>query len=326
MPHLDPSLPKLGVVMDPLESIRPEGDSTLAMLIAAQRRGWSVVTMDTTDLSLRDGKPMANLRAVRVFDDPKRWFEVTHSFSAPLCDLDIILMRKDPPLDMDYIAATWVLDRAEAEGVLVANRPTALRDANEKLFPSWFPQCCPPTIVSASIQALRDFLAEQKHLVVKPLDLMGGRSIQQLVHGDPATEEIFGAMTRHGTRLIQAQVFLPAIHETGDKRILIIDGQAVPHALVRRPAPGEFRANLAIGGTAEAGELTERDRWICAQIGPELKRRGLFFVGIDVIGDWLTEINVTSPTGIRQLDRLFDIDIASQLLDVLEAVWREKAR
>ncbi|MCP5557914.1 MAG: glutathione synthase [Verrucomicrobiaceae bacterium] len=326
MSPLDSSLPRLGVVMDPLETVRPEGDSTLAMLIAAQRRGWSLVTMDTPDLRLHDGQAMASMRRVRVFDDPSRWFEVMDTLDGSLADLDILLMRKDPPLDIDYIAATWVLDRAEADGVLVVNRPQALRDANEKIFPSWFPQCCPPTVVSASPQTLHRFLAEQKHIVLKPLDLMGGRSVHQLHHGDPSADTLLAAMTRQGTHLIQAQTFLPAIHQTGDKRILLIDGQPVPHALTRRPAAGDFRANLAIGGSAEPGELTERDLWICAQIGPELKRRGLVFAGIDVIGDWLTEINVTSPTGIRQLDRFFSIDIASQFLDTLEAKWRATTR
>lgn len=317
--------PRLGIVMDPIESIRPEKDSTLAMMLAAQKRGWSMVTMDTTDLRLRDGKPEATMRSMRVFDDPAHWFESGAISDAPLSDLDILIMRKDPPFDLAYITATYVLERAEQDGVLVVNRPQSLRDANEKVFASWFPECCPPTLITSSMNALRAFLAEQNRIVVKPLDLMGGRSVFVVSANDLNANVIIEEMTQRGRRFVQAQRFIPEVLREGDKRILLIDGEPVPHALVRIPAAGDARANMAAGGRVEGGELSERDRWICQQLGPALRARGLTFVGIDVIGGFLTEINVTSPTGIRQLDKFFNIDVASQLLDVVENQWHARS-
>lgn len=316
--------PRLGVVMDPIESIAPKKDSTLAMLLAAQKRGWSVVSMDVGDLRLRNGRAEATMRSLTVFNDPGRWFEVGSVVDAPLCELDILLMRKDPPFNLEYIAATYVLERAEEEGVMVVNRPRSLRDANEKIFAAWFPQCCPPTLVTSSIPALQAFHAEQGHIVVKPIDLMGGRSVFVIPPGDLNANVIFEEITCRGRRFIQAQSYIPDVAVTGDKRLLLIDGQPVPHALVRTPAKGEARANMAAGGKASGADLTARDQWICQQIGPSLRERGLTFVGIDVIGDWLTEINVTSPTGIRELDSFFGLDIASQLLDAVEKKWRDK--
>ncbi|MEZ0389900.1 MAG: glutathione synthase, partial [Verrucomicrobium sp.] len=244
---------------------------------------------------------------------------------ARLDELDILFMRKDPPFDLEYIAATYVLERAEEAGVLVMNRPQSLRDANEKIFASWFPQCCAPTVITCSMKTLREFHASKGCIVVKPIDLMGGRSVFVVAEGDLNANVIFEEITRRGTRFVQAQGYIPEIADTGDKRILLIDGEPVPHTLVRRPAKGEGRANMAAGGTPEGGALSDRDRWICGQIGPPLRARGLTFVGIDVIGDWLTEINVTSPTGIRELDKFFGLDIAGQLLDVAEKQWRKKA-
>jgi glutathione synthase len=316
--------PRLGIVMDPIETIRPEKDSTLAMMLAAQKRGWSMMTMDTTDLRIRDGKAEATMRSMRVFDDPAHWFEAGAVSDASLCDLDILIMRKDPPFDLAYITATYVLERAEEDGVLAVNRPQSLRDANEKVFASWFPECCPPTLITSSMSALRTFLAEQTRMVVKPLDLMGGRSVFVVSADDLNANVIIEEMTQRGRRFVQAQRFIPEVLTEGDKRILLIDGEPVPHALVRIPARGDARANMAAGGRAEGGELSERDRWICQQLGPALRERGLTFVGIDVISGWLTEINVTSPTGIRQLDKFFDIDVASQLLDVVEKQWRSR--
>jgi glutathione synthase len=317
--------PRLGIVMDPIEKIKPAKDSTLAMMLAAQRREWPMVTMDVSDLRLRDGEPRATVRSVTVFDDASHWFEAGPEQDLGLTGVDILLMRKDPPFDLAYITATWVLERAEEAGVLVVNRPRSLRDANEKVFVSWFPECAPPTLITSSIQELRAFHAAQGAVVVKPLDLMGGRSVFIVSAHDPNSNVIFEESTRRGTAFVQAQGYIPEITETGDKRILLIDGEPVPCTLIRRPAPGEGRANMAAGGTAEGGTLSERDRWICERLGPALRARGLTFAGIDVIGDWLTEINVTSPTGIRELDRFFGMDIAGQFLDVIEKQWRARA-
>jgi glutathione synthase len=317
-------MPRLGVVVDPIETIRPGKDSTLAMMLEAQARGWPVMSMGLCDLRLRDGVAEASMRETKVFDDGTHWFEAGALVARRLADLDIVLMRKEPPFDLDYITATYVLERAEEAGVLVVNRPQALRDSNEKVYASWFPQCCPPTVITSSMGTLREFQAQQGRIMVKPLDLMGGRSVFVVEPGDLNANVIFEEITRRGTRFVQAQAFIPAIAETGDKRILLIDGEPVPHTLVRRAAKGEGRANMAVGGKPEGGLLSERDRWICAQIGPSLRVRGLTFVGIDVIGDWLTEINVTSPTGIRELDKFFGINVASRFLDVVEAQWRKR--
>ncbi|HRH95448.1 MAG TPA: glutathione synthase [Prosthecobacter sp.] len=318
--------PRLGVVMDPIETILPKKDSTLAMLLAAQKRGWSVAGMDVGDLRLRDGRAEATMRTLQVFDDTQHWFEAGEGVDGRLGDLDIVLMRKDPPFNLEYIAATYVLERAEEEGVLVVNRPRSLRDANEKIFASWFPQCCPPTLITCSMPALRSFHAEHGHIVVKPIDLMGGRSVFVVPPGDMNANVIFEEVTARGRRFVQAQAYISEIAVTGDKRILLIDGEPVPHVLARMPAEGEARANMAAGGRAVGAALTERDRWICQQIGPALRERGLTFVGIDVIGDWLTEVNVTSPTGIRELDKVFDLDVASTLLDVIERKWHAAKR
>ncbi|RME36005.1 MAG: glutathione synthase [Gammaproteobacteria bacterium] len=308
---------RLGVVMDPIAAINPVKDSTLAMLLAAQRRGWELHYMEPGDLYLRDGEAFARRRSLAVRDDQQEWYGFTGEQEGPLSGLDLILMRKDPPFDMEYIYTTYLLERAEQEGVLVVNRPQSLRDANEKLFTAWFPQCCAPTLVCRDMGRLRAFIAEQGEAVLKPLDGMGGASIFRLAEGDPNTSVVLETLTRHGTRTIMAQRYLPEIVE-GDKRILLVDGEPVDHALARIPAAGETRGNLAAGGRYEGRELSARDRWICGQVGPELRRRGLVFVGIDVIGDYLTEVNVTSPTCIRELDALYGLDIAGTLMQALE--------
>ena len=306
----------LGVVMDPIGSIHFHKDATLAMLLAAQARGWTLHYMEQADLFLRDAEPFARMRRVRVFDDAKRWFELGEETTAPLAQLDAVLMRKDPPFDMEYVYTTYLLELVEARGVLVVNRARSLRDANEKLFALLFPQCIPPTLVARDMQRLREFLAEHGDIIVKPLDSMGGGSVFRLRTGDPNISVVLEIMTARGSRLTMAQRFLPQIAD-GDKRILLIDGEPVPYALARIPAPGETRGNLAAGASGVGRPLSERDRWICAQVGPELRRRGLLFVGLDVIGDYLTEINVTSPTCIRELDKLYGLDIAGQLLDAV---------
>ncbi len=308
----------LGVVMDPIGSIHVKKDSTLAMLLAAQKRGWTIRYMELNDLFLRGNVPCARSQALRVFDDAKHWFELGEAHSAPLSELDVILMRKDPPFDMEYIYATYILEQAEARGALVVNRARALRDANEKLYCNWFPQCAPPTLVTREASLIREFLKEHGEIVVKPLHGMGGRSVFRLRHGDMNTTVVIENMTEHGTRFTMAQKYLPEI-ASGDKRILVIDGEPVPYALARVPAEGESRGNLAAGGKGVGVPLTERDRWLCAQVAPRLREDGLLFVGLDVIGDYLTEINVTSPTCIRELDKLYGLDIAGQLMDVIES-------
>ena len=302
--------------MDPIGSIKIHKDSTFAMLLAAQARGWALTYMEISDLSLRDGRAFAHMRPLTVRDDPAAWYQWGEPRTEPLDTLDVVLMRKDPPLDMEYVYATHILQRAEAAGLLVVNRPAALRDVNEKLSTAWFPQCCAPSLVTRDMERLRAFLQEQGEIVLKPLDQMGGASVFRVARGDPNTSVILEILTAHGTRFTLAQRYLPEIAH-GDKRILLLDGEPVPYALARIPAPGETRGNLAAGGRGEGVSLSERDRWICAQVGPMLRDRGLLFVGLDVIGDYLTEINVTSPTCIRELDRAYDLDIAGELMDII---------
>ncbi len=311
--------------MDPIGSITIKKDSTFAMLLAAQARGWSPRYMELQDLFIRDGVTHARTRAVSVREDPNSWYTLGDEETVPLHSLDAVLMRKDPPFDMEYVYATYMLERAEDAGLLVVNKPRSLRDANEKMFTAWFPQCCPPTLVSRDAFRLKGFLNEQKDVVVKPLDGMGGASIFRVRQGEPNVNVILETLTRHGTRFAMAQRFIPEISK-GDKRILLIDGEPVPHALARVPAEGDLRGNLAAGAKGVGADLSERDLWICAQVAPELKRRGLLFVGLDVIGDFLTEINVTSPTCIRELDAIYGLDIASTLMDAIQRKAADPAR
>lgn len=309
---------RLGVVMDPIEAIKPAKDTTLAMLLAAQARGWELHYMEQPDLYLQAGEARARLRQLTVRDAPAGWFQLGDELDEALGRLDVILMRKDPPVDNEFIYTTYILERAEAAGALVINRPQALRDANEKAFTAWFPACCPPTLMSRSMVRIRDFLTEHGKIVVKPLDGMGGASVFVLDREDPNISVVLETLTQSGKRLAVAQQYLPEI-TAGDKRILLIHGKPVPYALARVPAPGESRGNLAAGGHGVGVPLTERDRWICAQVAPTLKDKGLLFVGLDVIGDYLTEINVTSPTCVRELDKLYGLDIAGQFLEVVAA-------
>lgn len=309
---------KLGVVMDPISTIKIYKDSTFAMLLAARAKDWQLSYMELNDLSVVDGVAMADARSLTVTDDSAGWFELGDSVHGPLSDLDVILMRKDPPFDMEYIYATYMLELAEQQGVLVVNKPQTLRDANEKLSTAWFPQCTTPTLVTRNPQQILAFLQQQKDLILKPLHGMGGASIFRVAEGDVNTNVIIETLTEHESRYVMAQRFIPEI-EKGDKRILLIDGKPVPYALARVPAKGETRGNLAVGGTGVGVPLTERDLWICEQVAPSLKERGLMFVGLDVIGDYLTEINITSPTCIRELDQLYSLNIAGQLMDSIEA-------
>ena len=308
---------KLGVVMDPISTINRKKDTSFAMLLAAQARGWSLQYMEIGDLFSRDGVASARMRGLAVRDTDTEWHELAAAHVAPLSDLDVILMRKDPPFDMEYVYATYLLELAEHSGTLVVNCPASLRDANEKLFSAWFPQCCPPTLVTRKANILRDFLAEHGDIILKPLDGMGGVSIFRVREDDPNRGVIIETMTAHERRFAMAQRYLPEVVR-GDKRVLLIDGEPVDYALARIPAPGETRGNLAAGGRGEGVLLTDRDRWICAQVGPALKERGLLFVGLDIIGDYLTEVNVTSPTCVRELETIYSIDIKSRIIDAIE--------
>lgn len=322
MPH--DSL-NIGVVMDPISAIKPAKDTTLAMLLAAQARGWTLHYLEQSDLYLQDGTAWGRTRPLKVQDTHQDWFKLGEARDQALGALDIILMRKDPPFDMEYIYSTYILERAEAAGCLVVNRPQALRDANEKAYTAWFSQCCAPTVVTRSQKRMRDFLAEHHKIVVKPLDGMGGQSVFILTEGGPNLSVVFETLTERGRRMAMVQKFLPEITE-GDKRILLVDGEPVPYALARIPAPGESRGNLAAGGHGVGVPLSERDRWICAQVAPALREKGLWFVGLDVIGDYLTEINVTSPTCARELDHFYGLDITGQLMDALAKKLQQRRR
>jgi glutathione synthase len=309
---------RVGIVMDPIAGISYKKDSSLAMLLAAQERGWTLFYMEQQDLYLNEGKARARMKPLKVFANPEKWFELDAETDTALSDLDVILMRKDPPFDMEFVYSTYLLEQAERDGVLIVNKPQSLRDCNEKVFATEFPQCCPPGLVSRSKSLLREFYHKHEDVIFKPLDGMGGSNIFRIKPGDPNVSVIIEVLTEHGSRQIMAQKFIPQISE-GDKRILMIDGQHVGYALARIPATNETRGNLAAGGRAEGRPLTERDKWICAQVGPTLKAKGLLFVGLDVIGDFLTEINVTSPTCVRELDAAFGIDIAGDLMNCIAA-------
>lgn len=307
---------KLGVVMDPIADINVKKDTTLAMLLAAQRRGWELYYMEQSDLSLDQGLARATVRRLSVEDNPESWFEVGSPQDIALSDLNVVLMRKDPPFDMDFIYSTYILEAAQREGTLVVNDPRSLRDCNEKLFATQFPQCCPPLIVAASAARLKAFHAEHGDVIFKPLDGMGGASIFRVKAGDPNLSVIIETLTDHGRQQIMAQKFLPEIVD-GDKRILMVDGVPAEYGLARIPMSGETRGNLAAGGSGVAMPLTDRERWICSQVAPVLREKGLLFVGLDVIGDYLTEINVTSPTCVRELDRAHQLDIAGDLMEAI---------
>jgi glutathione synthase len=314
---------RTGVVMDPVSGINIKKDSTFAMLLEAQRRGHDIQYMEPADLYVEDGRPLASMRNISVRDDPGDWFTLGERQVAPLDSLDLILMRRDPPFELDYIYLTYILELAENAGVVVVNRPQALRDANEKFFITHFPQCCVPMVITRNPGEIKDFVAQHGRSVVKPLDGMGGDSIFQLKPGDPNTNVIIESITRNGRELVMAQRYIEEI-SSGDKRILVINGQPVPYALARFPGEGDFRGNLAKGGSGKGVPLNDRDYWICEQVGPELARRGILFAGLDVIGDWLSEVNVTSPTCIRELDKSFDLNIAGQMFDEAEKLLKDR--
>jgi len=308
----------VGVLMDPVGKLKIHKDSTYAMLREAARRGHALHVLGHGDLALRGGEAWGRTTPLSLRDDPERWYEPGTPSWRPLAGLDLFLMRKDPPVDAGYLHDTLVLDLAERAGLFVVNRPQSLRDANEKLYALHFPQCCPPTLVSRDLDELRAFAREVGTLVLKPIDGMAGQSIFKSAPDDPNLNVILETLTREGRDFALAQRFIPEA-ALGDKRILLVAGEPVPHALARIPQGTDFRGNMARGGKPVAQPLSERDRWICAEVAPELVRRGLWFVGLDVIGDYLTEINVTSPTGIRELDQQCGLTIAATLFDALEA-------
>ncbi|MFK8067735.1 MAG: glutathione synthase [Gammaproteobacteria bacterium] len=307
----------LGIVMDPIDQITIKKDSSFAMLLAAQARGWKLIYMEQSDLFLDEGEIKAQCRELSVEEDPDGWFSLGEKQTLQLKELDVILMRKDPPFDMEYIYSTYLLEQAEAAGVLIVNKPQSLRDANEKMFTAWFPQCCPPNMVTRNAERIKSFLQKHKDIILKPLDGMGGSSIFRVRRDDPNLNVIIETLTNLGQSQIMVQRFIPEISQ-GDKRVLLIEGKPAGYALARIPAKGETRGNLAAGGSSKGVELTDRDRWVCEQVGETLRKKGLIFVGLDIIGDYLTEINVTSPTCIRELDALYDLDIAGDLMDAIE--------
>jgi len=308
----------LGVIMDPIQSISFYKDSTLAILLAAQAQGFELFYMEQSDLYIDNTGPKAQLRPLKVFNDANKWFELGDSRDAALEEMDVLVMRKDPPFDSEFIYSTYILEAAERRGSLVVNKPQSLRDCNEKVFATEFPQCTPPLLVSRDQERLKGFLTEHQDVVYKPLDGMGGTSIFRVKEGDQNLNVILETVTKQGAETIMAQKFMPQITQ-GDKRILVVDGEIIPFCVARIPTGSDFRGNLAAGGRGVVQPLSERDLWIAQQVAPTLKERGLIFVGLDVIGDYLTEINVTSPTCIREIDNAEDTQIGKRLIDAVRA-------
>ena len=308
---------KIGIVMDPIGSITAKKDSSLAMLLEASRRDAEIHYFEQQDLRMLSGKAIGRSTLLTVRDDNDDWFDFGDQRDIELGDLDVILMRKDPPFNMEYVYTTYILDRAELAGALIVNAPQALRDMNEKAYTAWFPDCTPLTLVTRSMEQMKAFLAEHGRIVVKPLDGMGGRSIFVIQKGDNNANVIFETLTDYGRQFAMAQVYIPEI-TLGDKRILLIDGEPVPYALARIPTGDDYRGNIVAGATTKGQELSDADKRICAEVGPVLRERGVLFAGIDVIGDYMTEVNVTSPTGIRELDRQFDLNIAGLMFDAIK--------
>lgn len=308
---------KLAVLMDPIASVNYKKDSTMAMLWAAAKRGHELWYLEASDLSLQQGQTQARMAPLTVFENPEKWFELGEFVTQPLATMDALLMRKDPPFDMNFIYATYLLERAEQAGVLVVNKPQSLRDCNEKLFATTFADCMVPTLVTSRAVDIRQFIAEHLDVIVKPLDGMGGTGIFRLQAGGNNIGATLEMLTDNGLRPIMAQRYIPEIKD-GDKRVLMIDGEPVPYVLARIPQGDEIRGNLAAGGRGEARPINDAEKRIAARVGPELKKRGLLFVGLDVIGEYLTEVNVTSPTCIREIDAAFNYGIADKLIAAIE--------
>ena len=312
---------RIAFIMDPISKINPKKDSTLAMMLAAQKKGWELIYLEQHNIYKHGGNVYAHSNNVAVFDDTQHWYTLGNTQTVSLASVDVIVMRKDPPVDSQYIYTTHMLDAVQEKGVLVINRPQSLRDCNEKIFATEFPELCPPVLISANTQEIKSFHNEHHDIILKPLDGMGGASIFRVKENDSNLNVIIETLSAHGTQLLMAQRYIPEIAD-GDKRILLIDGEPIPFALARIPSSGENRGNLAAGGTGVARPLTENDLKICRRVAPSIKERGLLFVGIDVIGDYLTEINVTSPTCIRELDAQCNLDIAGQLMDTVKQKLR----
>ena len=308
---------RLGVVMDPIDHIKPVKDSTLAMLLAAASRGWELLYAEQRHLLLRDGRAFGRLAPLTVRDDPKDWYTLGEAQELPLGDLDVVLMRKDPPFDTEYIYSTYILERAEVAGCLVVNRPQGLRDMNEKVYTAWFPECCAPTLITRDMDDMRAFMQEHGKVVCKPLEGMGGKSIFVIDQADKNATVVFETLTDYGRRYAIVQRYLPEIVTSGDARVILVDGEPVPFALARMPTEADNRGNLAAGATGIARPLDARDRWLAGRIGPKLAELGMVFVGLDVIGGYVTEINVTSPTGIREIDKAFHTDIGGLLMEAI---------
>lgn len=307
----------IGVLMDSIATVHLEKDTTMVMLLAAKKRGHILYYFEGRQVFLQNGAVFASMRPLEVKDDPNAWYSLGEPIVQSLNFLDALLMRKDPPFNMDYVYLTYLLELAENKGLFVINKPSSLRDANEKLFASYFPNCCPPTLVTSSEDLLKAFVKEHKEIVIKPLGAMAGHSIFYVNANDVNVSVIIETMTQNGHGLVMAQRFIPEIRD-GDKRIILINGEPIPYALARIPAAHDFRGNLAAGAAGEGRPLTLRDRYICEQVGPTLRAKGLWFVGLDIIGDYLTEINVTSPTGARQLNAAFQLDIGQQFIEFIE--------
>lgn len=308
---------KLGIISDPISGFNIKKDTGFAMMLEAQNRGYEVFYMEMNDLFLRNGQSYATAAKATVFDDANHWYELADKQTIALDSLNVILMRKDPPFDTEYIYATYMLERAEAAGTLVINKPQSLRDANEKLFTAWFSEFTPETLVTREQNLIREFLAEHGDIIVKPLDGMGGASIFRIKHDDANIGVICETLTHHGTTYAMAQKYIPEIKQ-GDKRVLVVDGEVIPYCLARIPQNGETRGNLAAGGRGEARPLSESDLKIASSIAPKLKEKGLIFVGLDIIGDKLTEINVTAPTCVKEIEAAYDISITGKLFDAIE--------
>lgn len=316
---------KFGMVMDPIDQINIKKDTSFAMLLEAQARNWELHYIELGDLFSSNGQTYARTRTLEVERNTQQWHRFVGEQQIALAELDVIIMRKDPPFNQEYIYATYMLEQAERQGVYVVNKPQSLRDANEKMYTAWFPQCCTDTLVARDPQKIRHFLQQHREIILKPLDGMGGASIFHVRENDPNISVILETMTEHASRYIMAQKYLPAVVD-GDKRILMVNGEPVPYCLARIPASGETRGNLAAGGRGEGRALNERDRWIAEQVGPTLREKGLVFVGLDVIGDYLTEVNVTSPTCVQELDKQFDINISAQLMDHIQDQLKSKSK
>lgn len=308
----------VGVVMDPIAKIKPEKDTSFAMMLEAQHRGATVIYLELKDLYIDNGVPKAIGYPVTVRDQAQDFYTLGEEQQYLLGELDVILMRKDPPFDSEFLYATHILDLAERAGALVVNKPQSLRDFNEKLFTAYFPALIPDTLVTRNAALVRQFHAKHKDVICKPLDGMGGASIFRIKEDGTNLGVIIETLTNNGQSQMMVQAYLPAIKD-GDKRVLIVNGKVMPYCLARLPSAGETRGNLAAGGTGRPQPVSDSDRALAETIAPVLVERGLMFVGLDVIGDRITEINVTSPTCVREIERAYDINIMGELFDAIEA-------